>query len=458
MSSEDDIVEADDAPATAVSEEEHYDYDASFQAKIAALMLRDQVFVKRTEGLIKPSYLENETDAFLVTVVQDFYTKYRKAPDIGTLTTVLKSHYSAKKISPAMQADVKARLRLALSTRISDRDFVIDQVADFAKRSAVQDAIMRAVDLQAKGDYATIEKVMRQALDVGANEDDASRYDYVKELESRTAYRKALLEGKVKPNGITTGVPDLDKHLYHNGWGRCELTALMGRAKFGKSMGLGTFGSNAWLAGYNTLIVTCETSAGIYADRLDAKLSETAMDLLKQKPTVVRGLVDAQIARTGAKLMIHDYPTGSLKPSQLRRLVERYRENEGVIFDLIVVDYADIMCPENRSKEPREDSKHIWIDLRALAQRENAAVLTATQTNRDGAKATVAMATDVAEDYNKIRTADLVISGNANEAEIKAGKARLHFAASRNQKEMTLEIQQDRNSMNFLKKVLGVIS
>jgi replicative DNA helicase len=45
------------------------------------------------------------------------------------------------------------------------------------------------------------------------------------------------------------------------------------------------------------------------------------------------------------------------------------------------------------------------------------ALLSATQTNREGAKVETIEAIHVAEDYNKIRIADLVISINANEVE-----------------------------------------
>jgi replicative DNA helicase len=244
--------------------------------------------------------------------------------------------------------------------------------------------------------------------------------------------------------------------MYHGGWGRKELSVIMGRAKFGKSMGLGEFGKSAWLAGYNVFIASCEVSREIYAERLDANFADTAMKLLKDSPFDVRTRIKdiEAAAKTKAAFEIRDYATGSLKNSQLRRTLERYR-NRGIIFDLIITDYADIMSAEKLSGDLITDSMDIWIGQRALAYEQNAAVLTATQTNRSGAKAHVAEATDVASDYNKIRIADLVISGNANDAEIASGEARLKFVASRNQESITLRIKQDRAKMKFLVKVLG---
>jgi replicative DNA helicase len=434
-----------------------YEFDDTFQRKIAALALRDTVFAQRTEGLIEPSFFENDVDRAIINVAQDYYTKYKTTPDKGTIPTLMKDALAAKKIRKEMWPDLRARLGALLAQPMSDRDYVITKVADFAKNRAMQNAIMASVNLLDKGDYAGIEQLIRQAVNVGIS-DDASSYDYFGELASRTAHRNAMATGLIKPDGITTGFADMDKHLFHGGWGRKELTAFMARAKFGKSMALGDFGKNAFLAGYNVLICSCEVSARIYADRLDANFAETAMMLLKDKAIDVEARVWAatQAAiKVGANFKLHDFAAGTLKPSMLRRLLEKYR-GQGIIFDLIITDYADIMCPERVTSDPIENSKSVWIDLRAIAYEQNAAVLTATQTNRDGAKAATAKATDVAEDFNKIRIADLTVAGNATEAEISAGEARINFAASRNQKEITFRIAQNRSQMKFFTKILGI--
>jgi len=120
------------------------------------------------------------------------------------------------------------------------------------------------------------------------------------------------------------------------------------------------------------------------------------------------------------------------------------------------VDYADIMAPERHNNETRDGLNQIYLDLRGVAFIYNAAVLTATQTNREGAKSVVAKAKDVAEDFNKVRTADLLLSINSTDAERLAGEARIFFAASRNSEDgFILRISQDRAKMQFMKKVLG---
>ena len=154
-------------------------------------------------------------------------------------------------------------------------------------------------------------------------------------------------------------------------------------------------------------------------------------------------------------LHIKEYPSGSLKVSNLRRYLESAR-NKGVQYDLICVDYADLMAPEVKSPNQIENFRQIYVDLRALAFEYNCAILTATQTNREGAKAKVAEMTHVAEDFNKIRTADIVISINTTKEERLKGEARLYFVASRNQESgITLKIKQDIPKMQFISGFIG---
>jgi replicative DNA helicase len=430
-----------------------YEFDGAFQENIVALTLRDTVFAQRTEGLVKPEYFENVASRAVVQMALDFYAEYKKAPEKSSIPTIVRDAIASKRIRSDMIDPVKEVIGRIFKAPLSDRDLVIDKVAEFAKERAMTEAIMGSLAALEKKDYAKINSLVRAALDVGADQDD-TEYDYFKEIDSRTADRIARLCGTIKPTGITTGYAEIDKHLYHGGWGRKELSAIMARAKWGKSMGLGDFGKNASVAGYNVLICSCEVSAIIYSDRLDANYTDSAMKTLKDRAHDVRLKILEKAAEAHGELKIHDFAIGTLKPSALRRLIERYR-TRGIIFDLIIVDYADIMCPERFTDSNTENSKSIWMDLRAIGFEQNAAMLTATQTNRDGAKAATAKATDVAEDYNKVRIADLVISGNSTEEEMKSGEARLHFAASRNQEEVTLRIKQNRSHMRFCSKVLG---
>jgi replicative DNA helicase len=431
-----------------------YEFDGEFQQKIAALLVRDTPFAQLTDGLIRPEYFENAGIAALVSVVSRYFERYKKAPgDKTIIASLLRDAAKDKTLPPELLRLAIGVTHKVFETDVSDRDYVADQVATFARHQAVTKAVLDSVSLIEKRDFTTIATLVRKAVDTGISS-TGSAYDYGAMRAARTQERKDREAGVLAPTGITTGYKVLDDCLYHKGWGRRELAVLMGGAKAGKSMGMISFGINAIAAGYRTLYVTLEVASKIIAERIDANVAERAMFELGTHIHEVDEKVEAFMAKA-APFIIHEFPTGTMRASDLRRLIEHYKA-QGITFDFVIVDYADLMAPERVTDNVQENSKSIYVNLRGLAMEEGFACLTATQTNREGAKKAVATATDVAEDFNKIRIADVVISINKTEEERALNQARLHFAASRNQRSgFSLKVEQNIDQARFITKVIG---
>ena len=443
------------APAVPAPEVKKYDFDSAFQAKITALTLRDSIFVARTDGLVRPEYLELLTDATLVDMTVKYYVRYKRIPADQTIYgTLIREAVTNKTMKSDLARMCVERIKQLWAVDISDRDFVVDQVAEFARHQAVLAAMEESVRDLDKRNFPAIEKKLKAALDVGANV-DVEAYDYGKEIDSRTGTRLERAAGRLPPQGITTGYLAIDDQLYHKGWGKRELSVIMGGAKAGKTTALIDFGINAIGKGHNVLYVTLEVGKTIIADRMDANISQRAIMELGAHVHDVREKVKDFMSKAGC-FKIHEWPSGYMTVTELRRLIERYKA-QGIKFDLVVVDYADLMAPEHRTDSATENSKSVYVNLRGLAMQEDVAILTATQTNREGFKATVAKAEHVAEDFNKVRIADLIISINRTDEERTINQARLYFAASRNQAGgFTLRIEQALDRMKFVSKVLGV--
>jgi len=436
--------------------EQRYTYDEAFQGKITALSMRDTTFMQRTEGLIKPEYFESHADGHLVSIANRYYAKFKKAPGDGTTWKhLIDADIAAKIIRPEMRSLVARRAIQLMGSDISDRDLVVDEVATFARHQAVSKAILDSVEHLDLRDFEKISTGLKKALDVGAAT-EVNAYDYAEELKTRTNERIERAAGRMSPTGITTGYPDIDRVLYHKGWGRKELSVLMGAAKAGKTTALIDFAISACgsLKRHNVMYVTLEVSKEIIGERLDARISNQMVMELGDHLHDVSKKVSDFMAKAG-RFAIYEFPTGTMRVSDLRRIIERDKAR-GILYDLIVVDYADLMQPERVTDNAIENSKGVYVQLRGLAMQENVAILTATQTNREGAKKTVATMTDIAEDFNKVRIADIVISINKTEEERKLGQARLFFAACRNQASgFSIRVEQDIDRMRFVKSVIG---
>jgi len=431
-----------------------FSFDADFQTQITALAAADSEFMRRIAHLLKPQFFEDVGEASVVNIALEYYKKYNSAPGRAALIQTFKDQVANGIIRRDLVPVVKDTLNKIKGFPISDRAFVEEKVAEFARHQAVSLAILKSVDLIEKKKFDKIEEEVRAAIQIGVNE-DGDAYDYFEKIGDRTTIRIDDASGIRPARGITTGNLKLDELLYHKGWGRKELATIMGGAKSGKTTALIGFAKAASLKGFNVLYATLEVSSTIIAERLDASLSDTEVKQLGSHIHDVKAKIEALAAKAGA-LKIHEFPSGTFSPNMLRGLIHRYAA-QGMKFDLVVVDYADIMAPNFRYNDPIENSKSVYVDLRAIASEEDVAMLTATQTNREGYKATVAKAEHVAEDFNKVRTVDLMISINITDEERSKGEARLYFAASRNQESgFTLFIKQNLAKMKFMESVLRV--
>ena len=74
------------------------------------------------------------------------------------------------------------------------------------------------------------------------------------------------------------------------------------------------------------------------------------------------------------------------------------------------MDYADIMRDVHKSSEMRHALGNIYEDLRGLAGEFQIPIWTASQANRSALDEDVIEATKVAESYQKVMTADFVVS------------------------------------------------
>lgn len=438
------------------SDEKPFEFDPEFQTKVAALFVRDETFCRRVDGLLKPEYFESRAEAALVHIAAMYHGRYRRLPDVSDWKELLKDARSEKVLRDDDMPDVVAALKTICKVPLSGREYAVDKVATFAKNQAVSLAMVESIMLVQSGQIEKAEAMMKKAFSTGAKS-AVEASSYWNSIEERTQYRRDIEAGLIKPNGVTTGIPKLDKILYHQGWGRKELSVIMGGAKKGKSTGLLSFAVNASKAGKNVFYATLEVSRQIIMDRMDANVSGVDMaELSTRNNEVSRNVKDQAAIRRPGVLEVAEWASGTLTCTELKRALEFYKA-QNITFDLIVVDYADIMAPEIKTGNDINDSKQVWLGLRAIAHEENAALLTATQTNRDGFKADVAKAEHAAEDFNKIRIADLVLSINRTDDEKAKGEARLFFAASRNQAgEFTLKISQELGKMRFMTGILDI--
>ncbi len=119
------------------------------------------------------------------------------------------------------------------------------------------------------------------------------------------------------------------------------------------------------------------------------------------------------------------------------------------------MDYIGIL----RMADPKDRYMSLGIaakELRRIGGERNIAMVTGIQTNRGAVNAETAGADSIGESFAVVQDVDLLMSVNANEAEMASGVRRIHWAASRNEATKTISVQGDLETMQIIQRVLGV--
>lgn len=442
-------------------------FDDAFQQQLAAHYFRDNEFVQTVGTLVEPDYFENETLAALVSVQREYLQRYNACCTLPTFVQVLNRMITAKKVKIADMLEAKKLLGAIWKDPLADRQFVIDTIADFARTQAITNATMQLVDEldkvgQGTGTQTAVDKALQSmevAKMIGAV-DVRKGMNFISSRQDRQTRRAQRAAGNMTNGGITTGCAELDKQLTpHRGWGRKELSILMGGPKSGKTQGMIHFAVAAATAGFRVYYASCEVSKDIIGDRSDANISGIPLKELEARALEVDTAVEAWEQTPGlGTLIVDDFPIRTLKVSDLSRVLARYKA-QGQEFDLIVVDYLGILKPETHYNEKRFGLAEIGQDLRALGDTYNAAVLTGYQTNREGAKKAqrnVTEGTDAADDFEVVRTADAVLTINKSEDDKRQGQFVLYFSEMRNAESgLRMRFSQDVTCMRFITKFEG---
>ena len=211
----------------------------------------------------------------------------------------------------------------------------------------------------------------------------------------------------------STGYDFLDDTI--GGWSVGTLHVFVGPPKIGKTLTLGNVSTKSMISGNNTCIITLELSESKYIKRLSSDIMN--IDISKysevsKTPQFKQMLLDvtANLTNKGA-LKVKGFPTSTLTVPQLESYLLEEEKNSGIKFKTIIIDYLNLMC---NHRNPNTENTYMKIkqlseDLRAMAQRNDWCVITATQSKRDNFGASDINMEDVAESAGLVHTVDSLI-------------------------------------------------
>ena len=222
-------------------------------------------------------------------------------------------------------------------------------------------------------------------------------------------------ESHKQPSNLTfsSGYEYIDFCL-GGGFSAKGLYVLLGQPKVGKTLWLGNIATQAIRASNNVAIITLELGDRKYMKRLGSNLLGIRMSeykdsaendaLIKKKITNLA----FENLRTPGELVVKEFPTSQASAIDVENWLTKVEQILGIKFKIVIIDYINIM---KNWRNPNSENTYMKIkqiaeDLRAAAQRNQWAIVTATQTKQSEFDATDLSMNSASESSGLVATVD----------------------------------------------------
>jgi replicative DNA helicase len=200
----------------------------------------------------------------------------------------------------------------------------------------------------------------------------------------------------------------------------------------GKSLFLQNLAVNFITQGLNTVYISLELSEELCSMRIDSMISDIpSKDIFKRIDEV-----EIKVLQAGKKkgnLHIKQLAQGTTV-NDIRVYLKNYEIETGKKCDVLIVDYLDLLFPNNKKIDPSNLNivgKFVTEELRGLGVERNMNIQTASQLNRSAVDSQEHSHAHIAGGISKIQTADNVMSIYSTPAMRDRGQYQVQFLKTR---------------------------
>jgi len=382
------------------------EYTVELQQLFIEFLAQDKDLFLRVNNILEASYFDR-TLRKTVQFLQDHVSSYGALPTTDQIKAL-------------------TSIKLAgIGDTVDDRhkSWFIDEFETFCKHKALEAAILQSADLVEKGEFGEVERIIKEAVQVGlAKHMGINYWDDPKERIEAARHSRA---------GTSTGWKSVDYKLF-GGFNPGELNIFAAASGGGKSLFLQNLALNWSLMGKNVLYVSLELSESLSGLRLDGMLTGMNTKAIFNDVEGTALKVGMQ-GKSAGKLQIIQVPNG-ITTNDLTSYMREFEVQNGVRIDAMLVDYLDLMTPAGRKINASDlfiKDKYVSEELRNFAVENNVLFATASQLNRSAVEEVEFDHSHISGGLSKIQTADNVIGIFTSQAMRERGRYQIQFMKTR---------------------------
>ena len=388
------------------------EFGHNFQIKSVVCLMTKPNFIEQIIDILDESHYDSDSLKWIVKKSKEYFNEYKKPITLD----VFKVQVNEVENDVLKTTIVETLKEVYRYLEAPDLDFVQDKSLDFFKNQTLKNAIIKSVDiLESKGDYEQIKNIIDDAMKAGTERNIG--HEYVEDIEYRYS--------EMARSTIETPW-DVINDLTQGGLASGELGVIVAPAGVGKTWVLCALGGGAMKKGTKVVHYTLELNEAYVGLRYDSVFTGIANQNLKYH----RDEVKDSIEKVEGELVVKYFPTKTASVHTLSAHLQKLK-TLGKDFDMVIVDYGDILRDTGNAREVRHALGNIYEDLRGLAGEFEVPIWTASQANRSALDEDVIEAQKVAESYQKVMTADFVMSLSRKVEDKIANTGRFHIIKNR---------------------------
>lgn len=358
-----------------------------FQLKCLWQLITESEFAEKTIPLLEISYFDDPTYKRFFSIIGQYMDSYGNPPSLqnkSILGAIKKFTKKSDKTEIEMLDAVAVRIK-NWNDRVLNKELAHDGLAvqketlNFIKQQEYRKAasfILNGVKDGNNSDeflYEVEEKIQRIG-DIGDDDDMGIEIMENVKRALKPEFRKAI------PTGIK-GIDTLTKGGLNGG----EIGIILAPSGVGKSTILSYIANTAYNHGLNVLQLIFEDTEDQIRRKHYAKWSKIPLsEMDDRRDEVYNKIVDWHKNNIYGRLIIKKFSQEDTTMPRIRQYIEKYRKKNGIKFDIVILDYIDVLESHKRSVDQNASELAIIKSFEAMASDLDIPCWTAIQTNRTG--------------------------------------------------------------------------
>lgn len=387
---------------------------AGFQLSLLRHMITDEAFLIKVSKYLRYEHFSNKYLGWYYDKVVEYHKDY------GQLPTPVYFQTELRKFSEMEREPYVKIMTDVFNPRFKESDdFIRTHLATFIKCNKIKDLYD---EIHTAWDEKSPDEIT-DMLESGVEELRGVTFEKNDTLTLKDSFDliEGILHNRSEDNALTLGIAEFDNAL-GGGLLPGELLSVYGDTNTGKSITLVNFAARFVQKKKRVLYVFTEGKGSQPILRLVSRLANRTVPY----KDIESGRLDETQVSTMKNIigMFDDYlmvkPMTSLGNTPSIEDVIAYCKDvrKSFPFDVLIVDYADMLTTRKKVESHRHEYKHIYQGLNALATNFNIPVITASQVKRDGKGRSLIRLSDTSEGYDKSRLASIVITLNRADKDI----------------------------------------